>query len=118
MPTLPIDVIPPEDQTNQRVTQLPVSTKLTISYVKRVVQDLFDRQKLVTKAIQDDLKSGGFVQFVDPDSIPQLVLLSDSDKVLLDKLLVPGTIDNTVPQLLEDIIDLQDRVTALEVFHP
>ena len=124
MATLPVDTVPVADQTNQRVTQLAVNTRLTITYVKRQMQEVVDRQKLVTKAIQEDLKSGGFLQFINPDDIQQLVLLSDPDKVILDGLLAGSvisrliSIENSLVTINNTLTTLNGRVTTLEGFHP
>lgn len=85
--------------TSSRVKQLPEQERFSAIYQQREMQLVINRHRLMIKALQEDIVTL-FAQ-----------LLTDEQKVLLDKLLVAGTIDSTVPQQLEDIEELQ-------TFHP
>lgn len=106
MATLPIDLVTGQETNNSKVRQLPQKYDLTREYSSTLLQRLLADYRLVIKALQLDVNADGFVRFTSPADAEKLVLLANTDKVILDELLSGD--------ILNRINDLEQRVTALE----
>lgn len=92
---IPVITTPLTNETNKAVKQLPVKFDIPKEYNSTMLFAIAERQRVMLKAIQEDLQqlyNVNVPRFSSPLSIPQLVLLDTNNKLDLDYLLEDATI--------------------------
>lgn len=122
------------------ITALPLKSMYPNEYKVTIIQRLLDAHALHLRSIKEDLLYAGLVRFTNPSDIAALVLLSNTDKVVLDELIngdiinrldglgdisqlelqvnnletTVANLSTTVDNLADDLVTLEGRVAALE----